>query len=74
MPSLSLDQMKKLTKNAGIADSFLGTFSTMSATGLEAANISIHSPQFRKIMDTESFDLVVVGIFTNNFLIGKCPK
>lgn len=65
--------MKGLTKNAGIADSFLGTLSTMTTTGLEAANVSIHSKEFREIMDTESFDLVIVGIFTNNFLIGKSP-
>lgn len=66
--------MKKLAKNAGIADSFLGTFSAMTNTGLEAANTSINSKEFRKIMDNESFDLVIVGIFTNNFLVGKSPK
>lgn len=66
--------MRKLVKNAGIADSFLDTFSTMTQTGLHAANMSINSKEFRKIMDTESFDLVIVGIFTNNFLVGKYPK
>lgn len=69
-----LDQMKALTKRAGIADSFLGTYTTMVQTGLEAANVSINAKEFRKIMDTESFDLVIVGIFTNNFLVGKYPK
>lgn len=66
--------MKALTKSAGVADSFLSTFSTMMSTGLEAANMSINSKEFRKIMDTESFDLVIVGIFTNNFLVGKFPN
>lgn len=66
--------MKALTKSAGIADSFLSTFTTMTQTGLQAANMSIHSKEFRKIMDQESFDLVVVGIFTNNFLVGKYPS
>lgn len=65
--------MKSLTKSAGVADSFLSTFSTMTHTGLEAANMSMNSKQFRKIMDTESFDLVIVGLFANNFLVGKFP-
>lgn len=66
--------MRSLTKGAGIQDSFLSTFSTMTQTGLRAANVSINSKEFKKIMETESFDLVVVGIFTNNFLIGKFPS
>lgn len=66
--------MKALTKTAGIADGFLSTFSTMTNTGLQAANMSINSKEFRKIMDTEKFDLVIVGIYTNNFLVGKSPK
>lgn len=66
-------QLKSLTKSAGVADSFLSTFSTMTHTGLEAANMSMNSKQFRKIMDTESFDLVIVGLFANNFLVGKFP-
>lgn len=66
--------MKGLTKNAGITDSFLSTFSTLTQTGLKAANASINSKEFRKIMDTESFDLVIVGIFNTNFLVGKFPS
>lgn len=66
--------MKSLTKAAGVADGFLSTFTTMTQTGLVAANMSLHSKEFQKIMNTESFDLVIVGIFTNNFLVGKFPN
>lgn len=39
----------------------------------------LEHPEFRKIMNEEKFDLVVIGIFFNNFLLGvadhfKCPS
>lgn len=45
---------------------------------LRAANNSFHEEAWQKVMREESFDLVVVGMFFNNFIIGlgdhfKCP-
>lgn len=38
----------------------------------------LSSPEFRKVMNEEKFDLVVIGMFFNNYLLGvgdhfKCP-
>ncbi|XP_055919867.1 UDP-glycosyltransferase UGT5-like [Eupeodes corollae] len=42
------------------------------------ANTSLHQPQMQKLMAEESFDLVILGYFFNEFLLGvpahfKCP-
>lgn len=67
-------KLADLAKHAGVQDSFLGTYFDMVNSGLKAANLSINSEEFRKVMKEESFDLVIVGMFTNNFLIGKYPN
>lgn len=42
------------------------------------ANDTLEMPEFKKIMNEEKFDLVVIGFFFHNFLVGvgdhfKCP-
>ncbi|XP_055919866.1 UDP-glycosyltransferase UGT5-like [Eupeodes corollae] len=44
----------------------------------EISNSSLHHPQMQKLMDEESFDLVLHGYFLNDFMFGvaahfKCP-
>lgn len=46
---------------------------------VSAAHHTINHPDFRKIMDEESFDLFISGFFFNNFQLGlaahfKCPS
>lgn len=41
-------------------------------------NGMLNKPEFRKLMDEEKFDLVIIGTFFNNYLLGigehfKCP-
>lgn len=43
-----------------------------------AANFTMNHPDFRRVMETDSFDLLISGFFLNNFQIGlgahfKCP-
>lgn len=45
---------------------------------LNLTNLTLNSPEMQKLMKEESFDLVVMGYFFNDFLIGvaahfKCP-
>lgn len=48
------------------------------AASLEYTNATLNSPQFRKLVDEERFDLAVVGWFMNDYVAGigqlfKCP-
>ncbi|XP_037908595.1 UDP-glycosyltransferase UGT5-like isoform X3 [Hermetia illucens] len=45
---------------------------------LEYSNLALHDPKMKRLMEEESFDLVVFGVFFNMFQIGvaahfKCP-
>lgn len=45
---------------------------------LDVTNMTLNDPEMRRLMREESFDLVVLGYFINDFLIGvaghfKCP-
>ncbi|CAD7078260.1 unnamed protein product [Hermetia illucens] len=61
-----------------------GLFEAMESTAnitnnlLNLSNLTINNPEMQKLMREESFDLVVLGYFFNDFLIGiaghfKCP-
>lgn len=46
---------------------------------LSVGNETLNSPAFRKLMETEQFDLLIIGYFFNDFYIGiadhfKCPS
>ncbi|KAL1402402.1 hypothetical protein pipiens_006108 [Culex pipiens pipiens] len=48
------------------------------AASLDYTNTTLNSPQFRKLVDEERFDLAVVGWFMNDYVAGigqlfKCP-
>ncbi|XP_055701703.1 uncharacterized protein LOC129800979 [Phlebotomus papatasi] len=68
----------EFAKNAGSQAGFFSRFSDIINMSLRAANNSFHEEAWQKVMREESFDLVVVGMFFNNFIIGlgdhfKCP-
>ncbi|GAB0093832.1 hypothetical protein DMENIID0001_090140 [Sergentomyia squamirostris] len=66
------------TKDVGSQAGFFSRFNEIIDLTLASANDSLHQEPWQKVMREESFDLVIVGFFFNNFLIGlgdhfKCP-
>ncbi|KAL7041126.1 hypothetical protein ACKWTF_000660 [Chironomus riparius] len=57
----------------------IGVMTAATKTIFKLGNETLQSPMIRNLMETENFDLIVVGWFTNNFLVGladhfKCPS
>ncbi|XP_070500715.1 UDP-glycosyltransferase UGT4-like [Chironomus tepperi] len=57
----------------------LGVLTVATKTIFNLGNETLQSTAIRHLMDTEQFDLIVVGWFTNSFLVGladhfKCPS
>ena len=53
-------------------------FPRLMSNIFEMGNGMLSSPEFKKIMNEEKFDLVVIGMFFNDYLLGvgdhfKCP-
>jgi hypothetical protein len=68
--------MKKAFENPN--QSFLKTLPWVMDITFNLANKSVKLPEFQKILKEENFDLVIIGMFFNNFLLGfgdhfKCP-
>ncbi|XP_055702426.1 UDP-glycosyltransferase UGT5-like [Phlebotomus papatasi] len=70
--------MADMVKNAGQQFQMITKMPEMMKMSYDIANETMSNPEFRKIMEEESFDLVILGIFANQFLAGlgyhfKCP-
>lgn len=57
----------------------LGVIAVATKTIFNLGNETLQSAVMKKLMETEKFDLLVVGWFTNNFLVGladhfNCPS
>jgi hypothetical protein len=64
--------------NTGNKLKIITSFPKRVNTYLKNSNEIFQIPEFRKIMNEESFDLVIFGYYFNNFLLGlgdhfKCP-
>ena len=71
---LNFNEFSKVMSEANA----FGVMSVGIQTLYSLGNETLQSPMIKKLMETEKFDLVVVGWFTNNFLVGladhfKCP-
>uniref|UniRef100_A0A1L8E1B0 Putative udp-glucoronosyl and udp-glucosyl transferase n=2 Tax=Nyssomyia neivai TaxID=330878 RepID=A0A1L8E1B0_9DIPT len=72
------DMINSFSKEGGSQASFFANFKQIINVSLRSANNSFHEEQWQKVMREESFDLVIVGMFFNNFVFGlgdhfKCP-
>uniref|UniRef100_U5EZ23 Putative glucosyl/glucuronosyl transferase n=1 Tax=Corethrella appendiculata TaxID=1370023 RepID=U5EZ23_9DIPT len=57
---------------------FIKIIPKLTSVLLETSNKTINSREFRKIMEEETFDVVIIGYLLNDFIIGigahfKCP-
>lgn len=74
-PSLDLSVLGEDAK--GIVKA-MKLMAKMSSNLMSLTNLTLNSPEMQKLMREESFDLVILGNFLNDFLIGvaghfKCP-
>ncbi|XP_059612718.1 uncharacterized protein LOC132259183 [Phlebotomus argentipes] len=72
------EYMKDVAKDGGSSTAFFARFTEIIDKSLASANQSFNEEVWQKVMREESFDLVVYGMFFNNFVIGlgdhfKCP-
>uniref|UniRef100_A0A1B0CGN3 Udp-glucoronosyl and udp-glucosyl transferase n=2 Tax=Lutzomyia longipalpis TaxID=7200 RepID=A0A1B0CGN3_LUTLO len=72
------DLISKFSKDGGSQLGFFAHFNEVISVSLRSANNSFNEEAWQKVMREESFDLVVVGMFFNNFVFGlgdhfKCP-
>lgn len=70
------DLKSSMVKNPN--ENILKTFPRLLDNLFEMGNNMLTMPSFKKLMDEEKFDLVVIGMFFNNYLLGvgdhfKCP-
>jgi hypothetical protein len=49
---------------------FLRTQDQLMAMTMNLANDSINTPQFKKLMQDEKFDAIILGFFINDFQVG----
>ena len=71
--------MKKMMENSGSVLSMLKQFPQMVKLISDNTNHTLNHPKMKKLMAEESFDLVMIGLFMNDFLLGiadhfKCPS
>lgn len=72
------EDFHQLSRDMITRPNFFKTFPRFISNLFDMANGMIKVPEFQKLMTEEKFDLVVIGMFFNHFLLGfgdhfKCP-
>ncbi|CAD7078256.1 unnamed protein product [Hermetia illucens] len=78
IPAASKEFMSGFTELSKSRFGFLQNTRKVMEFSLESSNLTLHDPKMKRLMEEESFDLVVLGVFFNMFQIGvaahfKCP-
>jgi glucuronosyltransferase len=63
----------KFIENSGNMVKFLMDQQELVQLTMKMANDSLNSPQFQRLMREETFELVILGYFVNDFLVGLAP-
>lgn len=76
VPQDMLDLKNSIVTNSN--GNVFNSFPRLLTNLFEMGNSMMQLPEFKKMMNEEKFDLVVVGMFFNNYLLGvgdhfKCP-
>jgi glucuronosyltransferase len=62
--------INSFVENSANMIEFLRTQDQLMAMTMNLANDSINTPQFKKLMQDEKFDAIILGFFINDFQVG----